>query len=205
MLIKYNFYQFWRNSNLVNFVLISQCSTSLEFWARMSSNLVIRWLLMASREHTSLNFRIKSKAAVEEKRVLKYCSKKLIVSTSRSWKEPGQRWTTQRHSSKWQKSLQFNWLNQSSEMTSTFLNQLLRWSGKIWFSAAFMSYAHLNCIVKVLHDSFPTAHFRDPERVKVDVLNMQRQIVHFAQHFLNSLEVPSGSLQLWTKENMEVL
>lgn len=66
------------------FSCLQDC-TSLQNWIRMSLNFLIRWLLMASVERMCLNFRSRSKAAVEERSVLKDWSMMLMASSSIDW------------------------------------------------------------------------------------------------------------------------
>lgn len=57
---------------------------------------------------------------------------------------------------------------------------------------------HLNFRVKVLHDLPPAAQVTDVERMKINVLDRQRQLTHSAQNAINLVGVTSDILQIWT-------
>lgn len=53
---------------------------------------------------------------------------------------------------------------------------------------------HLNCGVKVMHDHLPAAQVADVERIKIDLLDRQRQLSHSAENSINLFMVASHRL-----------
>lgn len=175
------------------FSCLQDC-TSLQNWIRMSLNFLIRWLLMASVERMCLNFRSRSKAAVEERSVLKDWSMMLMASSSIDWADiVGS-------------GPQVKKINNSNatvpadkRVKDKTILLILHFSTK---ANAFST--HLNRIVKIVHNHFPASHFTLVKRIESNFLNRHVQFVHSAQRLFNLFRVPCDCLEVWTKDILKL-